>query len=159
MVCRSPTLATCSYGAYPSNSFNSRRTLFVSLCVIGKIRFSLDYSDPIKGTGLLILFNVSTPYPSLGFEGLTQSGRVGTLFVPTLIQKQHGQTKTFAHPTRLAQSIRERRVCIAGRSNQHLTRLHKKTLDLQVYLQVYHHLRPLAFRTGESWCRSEQTAN
>lgn len=44
-------------------------------------------------------------------------------------------------------------------SNQHMARLHKKTVYLLLYLRIDHHLRPLAIRTGESWRRSEQAAD
>jgi ribonuclease HII len=44
-------------------------------------------------------------------------------------------------------------------SNQHLARINKKMVDMLLYSRVYHHLRPLAIRTGKSWRRSEQTAD
>lgn len=40
-----------------------------------------------------------------------------------------------------------------------MARINKKTMDLLLYVRVYHHLRPLAIWTGESWCRSKQAAD
>jgi hypothetical protein len=37
--------------------------------------------------------------------------------------------------------------------------LHKKMVDLLLYLRIDHHLRPLAVRTGKPWRRSEQAAD
>jgi len=40
-----------------------------------------------------------------------------------------------------------------------MARLHKKTVNLLLYLRISHYLRPLAIRTGVSWRRSEQAAD
>lgn len=37
--------------------------------------------------------------------------------------------------------------------------LHKKMVDLLLYFRIDHHIRPIAILAGESWCRSEQTAD
>lgn len=44
-------------------------------------------------------------------------------------------------------------------SNQHLASLPEETVDLPLYSRVDHHIRPIAIRACESWCRSEQTAD